>query len=99
MCIRDRKNAAELKLGKNPELIYLRAIEKVRNTKNIIVSNLNRMEWNKRELEKYEVEIYKKFALPAACIIFVLIGAPLGVMVRKGGFGVAAGISLSLIHI
>ena len=88
------KNAAELKLGKNPELIYLRAIEKVRNTKNIIVSNLNRMEWNKRELEKYEVEIYKKFALPAACIIFVLIGAPLGVMVRKGGFGVAAGISL-----
>ncbi|MFZ1518195.1 MAG: LptF/LptG family permease [Ignavibacteriaceae bacterium] len=90
----DMKNAAELKLGKNPELIYLRAIEKVRNTKNIIVSNLNRMEWNKRELEKYEVEIYKKFALPAACIIFVLIGAPLGVMVRKGGFGVAAGISL-----
>ena len=88
------KSAAELKLGKNPELIYLRAIEKVRNTKNIIVSNLNRMEWNKRELEKYEVEIYKKFALPAACIIFVLIGAPLGVMVRKGGFGVAAGISL-----
>jgi len=32
--------------------------------------------------------------LPAACIVFVLIGAPLGVMVRKGGFGVAAGISL-----
>lgn len=26
--------------------------------------------------------------------MFVLIGAPLGVMVRKGGFGVAAGISL-----
>lgn len=85
---------AENNLGNNPELIYLRAIDKVRTVKNIINSNFNRIEWTKRELEKYEVEIYKKYALPAACIIFMLIGAPLGVMVRKGGFGVAAGISL-----
>jgi lipopolysaccharide export system permease protein len=81
-------------LGKNSELVYLRAIEKVRTVKNIVMSNFNRVEWTKRELEKYEVEIYKKYALPGACIIFILIGAPLGVMVRKGGFGVAAGISL-----
>ncbi|MCK7522192.1 MAG: LptF/LptG family permease [Ignavibacteriales bacterium] len=27
-------------------------------------------------------------------MVFILIGAPLGVMVRKGGFGVAASISL-----
>jgi lipopolysaccharide export system permease protein len=40
------------------------------------------------------VEIHKKYALPVACIVFILIGAPLGVMVRKGGFGVAASISL-----
>mgnify|MGYP003423119592 FL=1 len=85
---------SENKLGRNPELIYLRAIDKVRTVKNIVMSNFNRVEWSKRELEKYEVEIYKKYALPVACIIFVLIGAPLGVMVRKGGFGVAAGISL-----
>lgn len=81
-------------LGKNSDLVYLRAIEKVRTIKNIVTSNFNRVEWTKRELEKYEVEIYKKYALPGACIIFILIGAPLGVMVRKGGFGVAAGISL-----
>jgi lipopolysaccharide export system permease protein len=85
---------SENNLGRSPELIYLRAIDKVRTVKNIVMSNFNRVEWSKRELEKYEVEIYKKYALPVACIIFVLIGAPLGVMVRKGGFGVAAGISL-----
>lgn len=85
---------SENKLGHSPELIYLRAIDKVRTVKNIVLSYFNRVEWSKRELEKYEVEIYKKYALPVACIIFVLIGAPLGVMVRKGGFGVAAGISL-----
>jgi lipopolysaccharide export system permease protein len=88
------KNESENSFGKNPELVYLRAIDKVRTAKNIIMSNFNRVEWTKRELEKYEVEIYKKYALPGACIIFMLIGAPLGVMVRKGGFGVAAGISL-----
>ncbi len=87
-------NKAENNLGTSRDLIYLRAIDKIRTTKNIVNSNFNRMEWTKRELEKYEVEIYKKYALPGACIIFMLIGAPLGVMVRKGGFGVAAGISL-----
>ncbi len=88
------RNDPENNLGKSPELVYLRAIDKVRTVKNILLSNFNRVEWSKRELEKYEVEIYKKYALPGACIIFMLIGAPLGVMVRKGGFGVAAGISL-----
>ncbi len=80
--------------NKNIDVAYIKAIERIKTTRNIIASNYNRLEWTQREIEKYEVEIYKKFALPAACIIFILIGAPLGVMVRKGGFGVAAGISL-----
>ena len=88
------KKQTEKKLGSSPELIYLRAIDNVRATKNIVLANVNRLEWIKRDIEKYEVEIYKKYALPVACIVFILIGAPLGVMVRKSGFGVAAGISL-----
>jgi lipopolysaccharide export system permease protein len=59
-----------------------------------IQSNYRRVEWSEREIEKYDVEIYKKYALPVACIVFILIGAPLGVMVKRGGFGVAASISL-----
>ncbi|HZW40448.1 MAG TPA: LptF/LptG family permease [Ignavibacteriaceae bacterium] len=73
---------------------YIRVIENIRNAKNITLSNVNRIQYMQGEIDKYKVEIHKKYALPAACIIFVLIGAPLGVMVRKGGFGVAAGISL-----
>lgn len=87
-------NNIEGTIGRNKDLTLYRSIEKVRTNKNILLSSFSRMEWTQREIEKYEVEIYKKYALPAACIIFVLIGAPLGVMVRKGGFGVAAGISL-----
>ncbi|HTR96822.1 MAG TPA: LptF/LptG family permease, partial [Candidatus Acidoferrales bacterium] len=35
------------------------------------------------------VEFHKKFALPAACIVFVLIGAPIGMSVRRAGPAVA----------
>ncbi len=35
------------------------------------------------------VEIHKKFALPVACVVFVLIGAPIGMRVRRAGPAVA----------
>ncbi len=78
----------------NDKLMFARVLDKIRTAKNIITSKARNIEYTERETEKYEVEIYKKYAIPAACIIFILIGAPLGVMVRKGGFGVAASISL-----
>jgi len=76
------------------KLAYIRVLDKIKSAKNVVISNYRRVEWVEREIEKYDVEIYKKYALPAICIIFVFIGAPLGVMVKKGGFGVAASISL-----
>lgn len=78
----------------NRDLILQRAIERVRTAKNIMLSNFRRLSDSQDDINKYWVEIHKKYALPAACIIFVLIGAPLGVMVKKGGFGTAASISL-----
>ena len=38
-----------------------------------------------RDARAHGVEIHKKFALPFACFIFVLIGLPLGATTRKGG--------------
>jgi lipopolysaccharide export system permease protein len=35
------------------------------------------------------IEIHKKFALPVACVVFVLIGAPIGMRVKRGGPAVA----------
>ncbi len=48
----------------------------------------------KKQINKYLVEIHKKFAMPFACIIFVLMGAPLGVMTKQGGVPLAAVISI-----
>lgn len=49
---------------------------------------------SKKDENKYLVEIYKKYAIPAACLIFVFVGAPLGIVVRRGNFGVSAVIAL-----
>ena len=84
----------KVKVQNARELVYARIIEKIKTAKNKIVGTFRRAEYNQHEIEKYEVEIYKKYSIPFACIVFVLIGAPLGIMVRKGGFGVAASISL-----
>jgi lipopolysaccharide export system permease protein len=42
---------------------------------------------------KYLVEIHKKFSIPFACILFVLLGAPLGVMAKRGGFAISTSLS------
>ena len=42
-----------------------------------------------RSMAGLSVEIHKKFALPTACVVFVFIGAPIGMRVRRGGPAVA----------
>ena len=39
-----------------------------------------------RRIDSFKVEIHKKFSIPFACVVFVLIGAPLGIRTRRGGF-------------
>tara|TARA_Y100000590_G_scaffold190409_2_gene216724 strand:+ start:38904 stop:40268 length:1365 start_codon:yes stop_codon:yes gene_type:complete len=50
-----------------------------------------------RSINRYVVEIHKKFSLPAACIVFVLVGAPLGIMTRKGGLFTAIVLSFGFV--
>ena len=45
-------------------------------------------------INKYLVELHKKFSIPFASIVFILIGAPLGMMARKSGFAVSMVFSL-----
>jgi len=47
-----------------------------------------------KRVNKFEVEIYKKLSIPFASIMFVLVGAPLGIMARKGSSGIPMTLSL-----
>ncbi len=44
---------------------------------------------------KYMVEIHKKFTLAFACLLFAMTGAPLGILVRKGGITIASALSIA----
>ena len=59
-----------------------------------IESARGRMLENRTSMNRYDVEIQKKFALSAACIVFVLIGAPIALRFPRGGVGLVIGVSL-----
>jgi len=44
-----------------------------------------------RQVRRLEVEYHKKVSIPFACVVFVLVGAPLGIRSRRGGIGMGAG--------
>lgn len=46
------------------------------------------------EIDAYMVEVHKKYAIPVACIVFVLLGAPLGALARRSGIGPGVGLSI-----
>ena len=71
-----------------------RAREKVDTMIKLLDRSINHAEKSRNLHNKYMVEYHKKYALSCACVIFVLVGAPLGVLAKRGGFGVGAGLSL-----
>lgn len=54
------------------------------------------IEQQRKLVNKYLIEVYKKYSIPFACIAFVLFGAPLGILARRGGMGFSITISLGL---
>lgn len=74
--------------------IYNQVKQRISRDQYLINSNIQRLKYIKNDINRFMVEIHKKYSLPFACIVFILIGAPLGTMTRKAGFGIASGISL-----
>jgi lipopolysaccharide export system permease protein len=62
--------------------------------RNNIDAEISNMTYQQKQIREYLVEIHKKYSIPFACFVFILVGAPLGVMARRGGFGMAASLSL-----
>ena len=69
----------------------IKAIKKAQTTVRRLNKNvegqLNFMDALERDMDDYMIEFNRKFALTAAIVILFFIGAPLGAIVSKGGFG------------
>ncbi len=79
--------------GKRVDTLY-NNVANILRTKDHIRMQSTYIKQINAQLDAYQVEIYKKYSIPFACLIFAMIGAPLGYRVKKGGFGIAAGLSL-----
>jgi len=73
-------------------------VSRITQRLNFLVSSIKSDSYAERDYklraEQYLVEIYKKYAIPFACFIFVFVGCPLGIIAKRGNFGVSAAISL-----
>lgn len=54
----------------------------------------SRMMESLRQVNQNAVELHKKFAISVACVVFVLIGAPIALRFPRGGVGLVIGASL-----
>ena len=70
------------------------AKKKADEVRNTLMSYSRERYYNTFTLRLIDIEILKKFALSIACFIFFFIGAPLGALIRKGGLGTPAIISV-----
>ena len=59
--------------------------QKVTRLLHQIESEINILNSYQRSIRSLQVEIEKKISIPVACVVFALIGAPLGIMAHQGG--------------
>ena len=70
------------------------AINKLQTLKSITKSNKNNLEYREIIITKHNIEWHRKISLAVACLLLFLVGAPLGAIIRKGGFGLPVLVSV-----
>jgi lipopolysaccharide export system permease protein len=53
-----------------------------------------RIKIKEKEINRYSVEIQKKYSIPFASVVFLFLGIPLGIRMRRGGIAVATAVSI-----
>ena len=76
--------------------VYAHASENARTARSRADELRRNVEREELLAKRYRVEIHKKYSIALACLIFVLIGAPLGLSTRRGGLGAAGVVALGV---
>ena len=81
------KKVAQQSHKEREEVINL-AANYARTMKAFISGQNDRIVWIKRERKIFEIALHQKYTNALVCILFFMIGAPLGAIIKKGGLGV-----------
>lgn len=83
------------KANKDTRLAILAAAaSQAKSKQQYIKSTHDEMTARRNWISKHEVQWHLKFSLSVACLILFFIGAPLGAIIRKGGFGLPVVVSV-----
>ena len=63
---------------------------------NNITSNKSVFKFKRKNLNLYDTEFYNRIAFSLSCLLLFFIGAPLGSIIRKGGFGLPMILAISI---
>lgn len=72
------------------------AISKAGRSVNNLKANKPALKNKRKFLNLYDLEYHNRIALSLACLILFFIGAPLGSIIRKGGFGLPMILAISI---
>lgn len=70
------------------------AISQAQNVKDNIVSNKTFLAEKGKQWYRYDLEMHHKYTQAVSCFIMFLLGAPLGAIIKKGGFGIPVLVSV-----
>ena len=82
--------------NKEQKVIVKNAVNSVRNILNKIDYTDNVLDKKAELIRRHDIEWHRKFTLSFACLVLFFIGAPLGAIIRKGGFGFPVVVSVLL---
>jgi lipopolysaccharide export system permease protein len=74
--------------------IFENSLNLARTNQSYVSVNTNAAKNGIETENRYKIEWHKKFTLSIACIVLFFIGAPLGAIIRKGGVGMPAVVSV-----
>ena len=74
-------------LNTDQQLAYNLALSKIRRNQQQLDNQQQFLTTLDRETDLYWIEFHRKFALTYAIVVLFFVGAPLGALIKKGGFG------------
>ncbi len=63
-------------------------------TRQRIETEVNKQDSFVKQIQRYKVEIHKKYSIPFACVVFVMVGSPLAIRMSRSGMNMAIGLSI-----
>tara|TARA_Y100000590_G_scaffold460387_1_gene619548 strand:+ start:261 stop:1463 length:1203 start_codon:yes stop_codon:yes gene_type:complete len=83
------------KSSNNYNLLMINKVQtQLDNAKNKRIKNEKLIPTYIKKINKYSVELHKKFSLPIACFIFILLGTPLGIISKNKNMSVSISIGI-----